>query len=54
MVDQAEQQVQFHVNTQSVSIQPLPEFSSARRGNWFKFGCQMEALDGRFPNVYIG
>ena len=27
MVDQAEQQPQFHVNTQSVSIQPLPEFS---------------------------
>ena len=28
MVDQAEQQpAQFHVNTQSVSIQPLPEFS---------------------------
>ena len=26
MVDQAEQQPQFHVNTQSVSIQPLPEF----------------------------
>ena len=27
MVDQAEQQPQFHVNTQSVSIQPLAEFS---------------------------
>ena len=27
MVDQAEQQPQFHVNTQSVFIQPLPEFS---------------------------
>ena len=27
MADQAEQQPQFHVNTQSVSIQPLPEFS---------------------------
>ena len=28
MVDQPEQQPQFHVNTQSVSIQPLPEVSS--------------------------
>jgi hypothetical protein len=27
MVDQAEQPPQLHVNTQSVSIQPLPEFS---------------------------